>query len=283
MRTSTESCTSSSTDPVPTGALARLGLAALTSALAACGDGAASSSGHRAPTPATAAPIPPDPPDLRVDRATALVVAGQYDAAEALLEAVLEDHPGHGKAELTLGLCEHKRKHYARALPHFERVLARGPTFEGHPTVHYWLGWCFYYLGEPAKARASFERHLEHDPDEGDSHFALGLLDLEEGALSAALGRFERSIELHRAVEERGGPSRAADIAKAHARSADAHLLRDDLAAAKTALEQCVALHPAHYAAYYKLNEVLRRLGDHGGAQRALQLHELWKRRAQGS
>ncbi len=144
---------------------------------------------------------------------------------------------------------------------------------EYHPTYHF-RGWCLYWLGETGPARAAFKEHLRHAPTEGDSHFGLGVIDLDEDRLDDAERRFRRAIEL-----QAGNPRRGKDVSKAHARLADIHIRRDDLPAARAELIAATGLWPEHYAAFYKLSRVLRRLGEDEAADEAFESYRIWQKR----
>jgi Tfp pilus assembly protein PilF len=230
-----------------------------------------------APPPAATAPAPvapAKPPPLGPELTAIAQAIGQQQTAAARrsLEAYLQQHPADGRAEFLVGLSYHREKHYALARPHFERAIELTPAY--HTTYHF-LGWCLYYLGEMPAARAAFEAHLAHMPDEGDSHFGVGLIDLDEDRLDDAERRFRHAIEL-----QADNAARRKDVSKAHARLGDVYLRRGDLAAARAELETATRLWPQHYTAFYKLSRVLNRLGEPEAAAEAYRQYEYWERRA---
>ncbi len=192
--------------------------------------------------------------------------------ARAALAAHLQQHPDDGRAEFLMGLSFHREKRYALAKPRFTRAVELEPNY--NPTYHF-LGWCLYYLGEMEPARRSFEQHLAHVPSEGDSHFALGLIDLDDDLLDDAEQHFVNAIELHR-----DNPRRRKDVSKAYARLADVHILRGDLEEAEAQLQTATELWPEHYTAFFKLYRVLTRLEEPEAAQEAFRLYKVWQERA---
>jgi len=247
-----------------------------------CGDGSGSGLGPgTAPSPEATTPGPtpstsetasiPLGPELRA--AADLIGRQQTDSARARLQPFIEAHPDDGKAAFLMGLTYHREKRYALALPWFESAVALEPAY--HPTYHF-HGWCLYYLGDMQGARAAFDRHLAFLPAEGDSHFALGLIALDDDRLDDARQRFRRAIEL-----QQNNPRRARDVSKAHARLADVHIRRDELEAARDELRFATALWPQHYTAFYKLSRVLNRLGDNEAADEAFRLYRKWEARAE--
>jgi len=187
--------------------------------------------------------------------------------------AYLEQNPESGQGEFLLGLTYHREKRYALARPHFAKAVQLSPNF--HP-AHHFFGWCLYYLGQSNEARSTFQEHVRLVPDHADSHFALGLLAMEDDRLDDAERRFTRAIEL-----QKDNPARKREVAKAHARLGDLYMRQDRLDAAKTQLETAINLWPQHYAAYYKLHLVLNRLDEPEAAQRAFQQYRLWQEQAE--
>lgn len=254
--------------------------AALVCAAAACGSGEPPRA--QDPPPQAAAPPAqpaPEPPEPRLDDALQRIAKGDFEGARGLAGAVLAERPGSARAAFLVALAHHKQKNYGAAAPYFDRALSLGPTFEPYAPVTYFRGWCRYYLGDLPGARADFEAHLELVPDEADSRFGLGVIALDEGRLDDAERELGLALELSSERLRSGDGSRRPDAAKAHARLADVHLLRGDAAGARRELEAALELYPAHYAAWYKLHQVLLRLGDEQGAAEALRQHDLWKER----
>ncbi len=229
-----------------------------------CGEHA----GSTAPLPAK------DSGDPRVDRALELIAASRPDEANVLLEEVLDGSPRDARALLYAGVAQQRAQRPAAAIPYFERALA----LEGGPPeidqVHHFLGWSLLDLGRLEEARRAFERHLELRPDAADSHFAIGRIDLEEGALDAAAVRFRRAIEL-----DAGNPRRRSQLAKCHVRLADVALLRDRLDEALEELQRAVELDPRMHQAQYRLHRVATRLGREREAADALAAYERWRPR----
>lgn len=202
-----------------------------------------------------------------------LIQQGNTAAARQAAEAYLAEHPDSGRGEFLLGLTYHREKRYGLARPHFDRAAELEPDY--HP-VHHFRGWCLYYLGRPEASRRAFERHLSYVPDEGDSHFAVGLIELERDNLDEAERRFRHAIELQQHM-----PDRASDVSKAHARLADVLIRREQLEEARDHLQIACRMWPEHYAAFYKLSRVLTRLGQQEQASEAFELYRYWQQRVE--
>jgi tetratricopeptide (TPR) repeat protein len=177
-----------------------------------------------------------------------------------------------------LGLIQHEQQRYELAKPHFARSIELDPTY---PAVYHFQGYCLSNLGELEAARSSFEKHLEFAPDEADTHFGIGLIDLEEDRVEDAERRFRRAIDLNEQARQRDPANRGAvrDLAKSRARLADVHLRRAELLQAKHELTLAVSLWPDHYEAWHKLHDVLVRLNEPQAAEDALRMHDLVKQR----
>jgi Tfp pilus assembly protein PilF len=208
--------------------------------------------------------------DPRIQDAGRLLVRGQYEQARALLLAVMADFKDNIRAELFLALTYHKEKHYDLARPHYERIIRlhdeQGLDFKEFPATYYFQGWCLYYLGLLPESRASFEKHVELQPKEAaDSLFGLALIDLEDDKLDDAERRFLQSIRM-----QENNPRLAREVAKAHARVAEVYLRREQLEKARDHLVTATSMYPDHYTAWYKLYQVLTRLGDADAAAAAM-------------
>lgn len=226
--------------------------------------------------PQDAANAPKDTSDPRLDRALELIVEGRHGEARSLLAKVQEDRPDDGRAMFYLGLTYHREKRYEIARESFERALDLGPTFSSYDQAHHFYGWCLYKLGRVGEARRAFEKHIESQPDAVDSHFATGLIALEEGEFDLAEKRFRKAVDL-----ERQNRKRKRQLAKAHMRLGDVYLAQDQLERAKEELLLATRLWPQLYPAHYKLYRVLTRLGESEAAAAALRAHQAWRRRVE--
>jgi Flp pilus assembly protein TadD len=161
-----------------------------------------------------------------------------------------------------MGLAHHWDRHYTQAAGWLRRAEAASPPYP--PAAHF-LGWALYHAGRPDESRAAFERHLQMAPDEGDSHFGLGVLALERGDFDAAERFLQRAIAL-----QQEDPSRAAGVAKALARLSEVREQRDgDRQAAAALLARAVAADQDLYEAHYQLARLLRHLGRMAAAEAA--------------
>lgn len=211
--------------------------------------------------PAARAPLPPEG---FLESCLSLMQRQRYREARDRLLPVVGDHPGWGRAHFYLALTFHKEDRYAEALPLFDRAIELEPEYQ---PPRFYRAWCHYYLGDLAAARVGFESYLGLNPNYPDAIFALGLIDFDADDVGSARRRFERTIELALAKQDR------ATEAKARARLADVWVRLNDVAAARQELDRSLALNPENHEAWFKLSRVLERLGDGPGAEGARLKH----------
>jgi tetratricopeptide (TPR) repeat protein len=204
------------------------------------------------------APVPPPvstPPLEGALRAHyQLMLAGEPGAARIRLRQIIDAGHQDSRALFLMGLAHHWERSYIPAAEWFDRACQAAPPY---PPAHHFLGWALYHTGDLTASRTAFEHHLRMQPNEGDSHFALGVIALESGRVNDADAHLLRAIELQRSLPDRRG-----GVAKALARRAEVVQARNgNLRDAATMLEEAVSLDPSLYEAYYNLARVLRRLG----------------------
>ena len=241
-------------------------------ALAACGErpeatpapavASSETPGSAATAPGLAVPTDPqlfpDDPSIaaRIEEARRLLRTARFEAAERLLQAVLAESPQSERARFYLGVAIAKQQRYAAASALFTQVLESDRAFAERIHVDHFHGWALYYLGEPQRAKASFLRHVEGVPQEGDSLFGLGLIALDAGDLEEAERRFLAAIAL-----QEGDPALAREVAKAEARMGDVRARQDRLDEAIEWWSRCTARHPDHHEAWHRLARTYARLG----------------------
>ena len=202
-----------------------------------------------------------------------LIREGHPDWARVRLRKYLNVNPGDGRAHFLFGLTYHREKRYELARESFDEAIRLAPDYYA---THYFLGWAQYYLGEPEAARDAFLRHLDYQPREGDSHFALGLIALDADELKEAERRFRTAIMLSAETE-----GRTKELSKSRARLSDVLVRTDRLEEARRELELAVELHPEYDEAHYKLYRVCTRLGDEAAALEAKKTYEQIRERTQ--
>ena len=183
-----------------------------------------------------------------------LIESGRPDVARVRIRRVAEQDGWTAQSAFLMGLSHHGEKRYSKALTWFDQAATYEPPYP--PSAHF-AGWAWYWLGRPANAREAFHRHLLMTPGEGDSYFALGLIDLEAAQWDQAERHLVRAIAL-----QQDRPDRVVGVAKAKARLAEVKTQRDgDLAAADQLLTEALQLAPDLYEARFRRARLLRRRG----------------------
>lgn len=206
------------------------------------------------PTPSRAVP-PALAPMFR------LIEQRRTGPARVRLKKHLDLQPDDAIAAFLFGLSYHRERKYSEASPWFDRAIAADPSYD---LPFYFSGWARLNLGRPEVARRLFNRHLALNPQAADSHFGIGLIDLEAGRAADAEIRFRSAIELESDVA-----GRERHVAKSWARLGDALYEQSRVADARAALDRSVELWPDHHEAWAALARVARRQGDDAAAERA--------------
>ena len=169
-------------------------------------------------------PVPNQPTDVPALDAPlsnffGLIEDGRHGPARVRLRQWLDEHPEDSRGEFLMGLSYHQEKRYGRAIRWFDMAALHQPVY---PPIWHFKGWSNYYMGNAPEALRAFEQHLRLDPNEGDSHFAIGLLAMEEWRLDEAERHFLKAIELQ-ATES----NRTKGVSKAKARLSEVVEHRD--------------------------------------------------------
>jgi tetratricopeptide (TPR) repeat protein len=214
--------------------------------------------------PAEVAPVATEPLVQSLQTPFELIESGRPDVARVRIRRIAEQAGWTAQSAFLMGLSHHGEKRYTKALTWFDHAARLEPPYP--PSAHF-RGWALFWLGRPTEAREAFQLHLGMTPDEGDSFFALGLIDLEAAQWDAAEANLLSAIRLQRAR-----PDRAIGVAKAKARLAEVKAQRDgDLAGANALLLEALQLAPDLYEARFRHARLLRQLGfdDRADAQYA--------------
>jgi tetratricopeptide (TPR) repeat protein len=179
----------------------------------------------------------------------------QLASARTKLEQYLAEHPSDAAATFLLGLSYHREQKYGQALSLYGDALKADPEYA---VVLHFKGWALYYLGQLDESRTAFDQFLAKYPDDYDSHFALGLIALDEDDVDLAREQFNSSLQLLAAM---GAQADRKAISKAHTRLSEVYERQDKLDEAARELTMAVELYPDHYEAAYKLSRILMKQG----------------------
>jgi len=216
--------------------------------------------------PGTTLPIAVEgfPDDPRLATALGMMRSGAFDAAVLTARTVIKSNPNVDRAQAILGIALNKQKQYAEAREALEKAHASTQPYPEKKHVAHFLGWCTFHLGDLEAARTAFTEHLKAVPDEPDSTFGLGLVELGEDHLDAAQACFEKALKGF--SEPKPRPN---DQARVLTRMADLALRRDDVAAAETLLDRAVRASPMQHETWSKIARVKDRLGKTAEADAA--------------
>jgi tetratricopeptide (TPR) repeat protein len=216
------------------------------------------------------------PGDFGLEKRLALLYdrAGKTDQAITAYERLLSSHPKDVDILAGLGrLNMFVNKDYARATGYLERAVAVKPDV---PDLQFLLGNSRKLAGDTQGAIAAYQEAVRLDNAYFKAHFELG-------KLYEAAGREADSLREFEATEQYGGNSPEGEQSRRRlalfgttpgaARQVRAGLDRGvkaldagDLAAAKTAFQEVLALVPGNVLAHYNLATVYTREGNNEGA-----------------
>lgn len=193
-----------------------------------------------------------------------LLRSGPNGAARIRLKKILDQDPTDGQAAFLYGLSLHQEKRYSEARTYFDQALEHAPEYA---TTHHFLGWCLFYEGELELARTSFSRHTKLVEGEGDDHFAMGLIALEQNNLANAESCFEIALQCFEDLPAFDG--RARGQGKTLARLGELAEVLGNLDLAAERLSKATELFPDHYEAWHRLAAIERRRGNQDAAIQA--------------
>ena len=197
----------------------------------------------------------PPPPEIAV--AKELLEQGRYGMAQDLLSTLRESHPDHPSLQFLQALAIQKQKRYAVALESWEALDRIDVLYPERPHLDHYRGWCLFYLGRPEEASHAFRRHLDAVPTEPDSHFGLGVSQLELANPEEALASLDRAIEI-----DLGTVDRRRALGKAWIRRGDALWELDRVEDAAHSYHKGVIQFVDHYEGWAKLARAHDRLGS---------------------
>ena len=126
------------------------------------------------------------------------VEAGHYDEAMSLF-----DQAGGAGEEMVyikrgIGLCYMGQNKYEEAIEAFKEALAADGSVPGSVDydMNYYLGICYYKLGQYEDSKARFDAILDLKEKSADAHLERGCVELAMGSHDEAIADFDRAVEL---------------------------------------------------------------------------------------
>lgn len=176
---------------------------------------------------------------------------------------IREDHTG--RVYNSLGVALAIQGDYPAAIDRFRQALQRSPD---DVETHFNLGRVQLAAGDLGPAESQFERVLQLQPNYIEAYLKLGQCLARQGDLPAAISQIERAIKLQ--------PNHA----DAHSHLGNAHALQGELSKATECFMQAVRLNPDHPGFQATLMNALLQLVTEGQVATAIEHYEvLLKRR----
>src|ERR671918_633087 len=117
---------------------------------------------------------------------------GRFEEAEASFLDALELDPEWVAPRMGLALVALSRDEPFKIVHHLERAIEADPEY---PDAYVELGRYYGFMGEPALAKATFERWTRRHPEDADMLINAGLTLFDAADYAEALEFFEKAIE----------------------------------------------------------------------------------------
>lgn len=199
------------------------------------------------------------------------------EAIEALKIGV-QNHPDRSDFHAQLADLYAAELRYADAAHHYERALSLGLQ---RPGLHMVLAELYLAQNQPDRAKAQCQKAIDANRKQAAPHVMMGRIEERLDNLRAALAAYRQALAIEpRHVEARDSADRLARAlrpaprpmgASDYAARARRLLETGDLAGARAAFEQAVAMSPNNAMLLNDLGTVYARLGDPSRAENAFQ------------
>jgi tetratricopeptide (TPR) repeat protein len=128
-----------------------------------------------------------------LDKATALMQKGDFDAALEALTTMLAESPDDVNALYMSGLCHLQKKQLDAAAVSLERVVQLAPNFAA---ARVQLGALYEQRGDRERALASYDSALALEPETLMALYNAGVLRYNAGHAAEALPYFEKAVRV---------------------------------------------------------------------------------------
>jgi len=144
----------------------------------------------------------PENPEVIEAVGRALLNLGRLEEAEASFLDALELDPEWAAPRMGLALVAMRREEPFKIVHHLERAIEADP---GHPEAYVELGRYYGIMGEPALARATFERWTLRHPEDADMLIDAGLTAFDAADYPTALEFFDKALEVAEDGQQKSG------------------------------------------------------------------------------
>lgn len=144
----------------------------------------------------------PENPEAIEAVGRALLNLDRLEEAEASFLDALEIDPEWVAPRMGLALVALGRDEPFKIVHHLERAIEADP---GYPESYVELGRYYGYMGEPALAKATFERWTGRHPEDADMLINAGLTLFDAADFAEAYAFFEKAVEAATEADQRSG------------------------------------------------------------------------------
>lgn len=209
-----------------------------------------------------------EPSEANLDPIETQMDLGQYQEARQSLEQIVAEDDFNAEAHFLLGLAYFNLEEYTRARDSFERALELDP--DRAAAIHHNLGALAYQMGDMETALSEFQAALDADPDDPDTHYQLGATYL---VMALPSGAMEPNPEMVNKAEEQF--RRALELAdekpEAKIGLANVHLVKGEVEQAIVLLEEVLEVNPEMREALFALGRAYLTAGEVEKAEATLE------------
>jgi tetratricopeptide (TPR) repeat protein len=200
----------------------------------------------------------PENPEVMEAVGRALLNLDRIEEAEASFLAALELDPEWVAPRMGLAMVALRRDEPFKIVHHLERAIEADPE---HPDAYVELGRYYGFMGEPALAKATFERWTRRHPEDADMLINAGLTAFDAADYAQAYAFFDKAVEVSSNEEQKSG---------ARTFRANALDMLGRYAEAVAAYEEVIAEAPDWWEAHANLGICHARNGHSAEAEAAL-------------
>src|ERR671914_210412 len=144
----------------------------------------------------------PENPEVIEAVGRALLNLDRLEEAEASFLGALELDSEWIAPWMGLAMVALRRDEPFKIVHHLERAIEADPEY---PDAYVELGRYYGIMGEPALAKATFERWTRRHPEDADMLINAGLTTFDAADFAQALGFFEKAIDVASGEEQKSG------------------------------------------------------------------------------
>ena len=144
----------------------------------------------------------PENPEVMEAVGRALLNLDRIEEAEASFLGALELDPEWVAPRMGLAMVALRRDEPFKIVHHLERAIEADPEY---PDAYVELGRYYGFMGEPALAKATFERWTRRHPEDADMLINAGLTAFDAADYAQAYAFFDKAVEVSSNEEQKSG------------------------------------------------------------------------------